>query len=161
MRRVCRKRRLSEGWWPLPGSVGGLRSDELQTHCRAHTFLWCCSFFVHGGSFKRRCWTACFTQSMEITIASFQVSTRQIPLKKRGGGVRVKELKLCCQGRPEVAWRLCTNSWHNGWAVSAWLIKAWTLNLCSAPSISPPSAWRDPENEHSCQLPSSACLTLF
>lgn len=38
---------LAKGWWPLPASMGGLRSvcqgcgAELQTHRQAHTFLWC------------------------------------------------------------------------------------------------------------------------
>lgn len=57
-RLICRnktslgRRRLSRDGWPLPASVGGLRSvchargAELQTHRRAHVFLWCYSVFA-------------------------------------------------------------------------------------------------------------------
>lgn len=48
---VFGRRRPSRDGWPLPASVGGLRSvchargAELQTHRQAHVFLWCHSAF--------------------------------------------------------------------------------------------------------------------
>lgn len=91
MRRVCRKLRLSEGWWPLPGSVGGLRSvlSSLQsritntppsTHYALMPLIfltwWKLQAQMLGGLF-------CFFFPAWLSFwESLQVCTRQIPLKK-------------------------------------------------------------------------------
>lgn len=49
----------------------------------------------------------------------------------------------------------CMEVRHEGCTVSARLLKAWTLNLCSARSVSPPPGWHQPTS------PLSVCPSVL